>query len=92
MEKNFTIQDENGQLVNCRALFAFVGQQDNKNYIIFTKETEDLEATSYEIGAMTFTENEDGTLNYSPLEDDRQWLLVEGVLDLLQQGELQPMS
>ena len=83
-EKNtFTVMDENGKEVTCEVLFTFDSEETKKNYIVYTDNTTD-EDGNVRVYASTFDPNNENT-ELKPIETDREWKIVETILDSIQE-------
>lgn len=83
-EKNtFTVMDENGKEVTCEVLFTFDSEETKKNYIVYTDNTTDEEG-NVRVYASTFDPNTENT-ELKPIETDREWKIVETILDSIQE-------
>lgn len=83
-EKNtFTVMDENGKEVTCEVLFTFDSEETKKNYIVYTDNTTDEEG-NVRVYASTFDPNAENT-ELKPIETDREWKIVETILDSIQE-------
>ncbi|MDD2202880.1 MAG: DUF1292 domain-containing protein [Bacilli bacterium] len=85
-EKNiFTVIDDEGKEVQCEVLFTFDSDETGKHYIIYTDNTTD-EAGNTKVYASTFDpENEKTALG--AIETDKEWKIIETILDSLQDKE-----
>jgi len=85
-EKNiFTVIDEEGKEVHCEVLFTFDSDETGKHYIIYTDNTTDAEGNT-KVFASTFDpENEKTALG--AIETDKEWKIIETILDSLQNKE-----
>ena len=83
-EKNtFTVMDENGKEVTCEVLFTFDSEETKKNYIVYTDNTTDEEG-NVRVYASTFDPNSENT-ELKPIETDREWKIVETILESIQE-------
>lgn len=83
-EKNtFTVMDANGKEVTCEVLFTFDSEETKKNYIVYTDNTTDEEG-NVRVYASTFDPNSENT-ELKPIETDREWKIVETILDSIQE-------
>lgn len=83
-EKNtFTVMDENGKEVTCEVLFTFDSEETKKNYIVYTDNTTDEEG-NVRVYASTFDPSTENT-ELKPIETDREWKIVETILDSIQE-------
>ena len=83
-EKNtFTVLDENGKEVTCEVLFTFDSEETKKSYIVYTDNTTDDEG-NVKVYASTFDPNKENT-ELKPIESDREWKIVETILESIQE-------
>ena len=83
-EKNtFTVLDENGKEVTCEVLFTFDSEETKKNYIVYTDNTTDEEG-NVRVYASTFDPANE-TTELKPIETDREWKIVETILESIQE-------
>ena len=78
----FKVMDENGKEIECEVLFTFESTETNKNYIVYTDDTIDEDGNT-KVYASTYEPNEDD-LKLSPIESDKEWKIIETVLNELQ--------
>lgn len=83
-EKNtFTVLDENGKEVTCEVLFTFDSEETKKSYIVYTDNTTD-ESGNVRVYASIFEPNSENT-ELKPIETDREWKIVETILESIQE-------
>jgi len=83
-EKNtFTVMDENGKQVTCEVLFTFDSEETKKNYIVYTDNTTDEEGNVRVYASIYNPESE--TTELKPIETEREWKIVETILDSIQE-------
>lgn len=83
-EKNtFTVLDENGKEVTCEVLFTFDSEETKKSYMVYTDNTTDEEG-NVRVYASTFDPNAENT-ELKPIETDREWKIVETILESIQE-------
>lgn len=75
----FTVTDKNGKETEYEILFTFESEDTNKNYIVYTDNTVDDE-DMIKTYASIYEEN-DGVLKLSPITDDKEWNLVEKLIN-----------
>lgn len=78
----FKVMDENGKEIECEVLFTFESTETNKNYIVYTDDTTDEEGNT-KVYASTYEPNEED-LKLSPIESEKEWKIIETVLNELQ--------
>lgn len=83
-EKNvFTVLDENGKEVVCEVLFTFDSEETKKSYIVYTDNTTDEEG-NVKVYASIFDPKAD-SMELMPIESDREWKIVETILESIQE-------
>lgn len=75
----FTVTDKNGKETEYEILFTFESEDTNKNYIVYTDNSLDSD-DMIKTYASIYEEN-DGVLKLTPIEDDKEWNLVEKLID-----------
>jgi uncharacterized protein YrzB (UPF0473 family) len=75
----FTVTDKNGKETEYEILFTFESEDTNKNYIVYTDNTVD-DDDMIKTYASIYEEN-DGVLKLSPITDDKEWNLVEKLIN-----------
>ena len=79
----FKIIGDEGQEIDCEVLFTFESDETGKNYIVYTDNTLDEQGNT-KVYASIYTPNEENT-NLMPIETDKEWKIIETILDELQQ-------
>ncbi len=83
-EKNtFTVMDENGKEVTCEVLFTFDSEETRKSYIVYTDNTTDNDGNVRVYASIYNKESENTELK--PIESEREWKIVETILDSIQE-------
>ena len=83
MKKNtFSMLDENGNEVVYDVLFTFESEETNKNYIVYTDNSKD-EHGNVQVFASTY-DPEDPKGKLEAIETDKEWKIIETILDELQ--------
>ena len=86
MENNkmtFKIMNDDGKEIECEVLFTFESDETKKNYIVYTDNTLDEQGNT-KVYASIYNPNEENT-NLIPIETDKEWKIIETILDELQQ-------
>lgn len=78
----FTVTDEEGNNIECEALFTFESEETGKNYIAYTDNTEDEEG-NVKVYASIYTPDEENTM-LKPIESEKEWKIIETILNELQ--------
>ena len=82
-QMKFKVIDENGKEIECEVLFTFESDETNKNYIVYTDNTTD-EGGNTKVYASIYTPNSEN-LNLQPIETDKEWKIIETILNELQE-------
>ena len=83
-EKNtFTVLDDNGEEITCEVLFTFDSEETKKSYIVYTDNTTDDDG-NIRVYASIFNPESD-TTELKPIESDREWKIVETILESIQE-------
>ena len=79
----FKVMDEAGREVECEVLFTFESTETKKNYIVYTDNTTDSEGNT-KVYASIYNPGEED-LKLEPIETDKEWKIIETVLNELQE-------
>jgi len=80
-ENYFTLIDNDGNEKKMRVLYTFDLVETGKNYIVYTDDTKD-ENGLIKVYASCYKPNKK-TSDLMPIETDKEWKLVEGILNTL---------
>lgn len=84
MKKNsFSLIDEKGNEVIYDVLFTFENDETQKNYIVYTDNTKD-EIGNVQVYASTY-DPEDPNCKLEAIETDKEWKVIETILNTLQE-------
>ena len=84
MEENkFKIVDKNGQEIEFEVLFTFESDETKKNYMVYTDNTTDSDGNT-KVYASVF-EPEKEPLELLPVETEREWKIIETILESIQE-------
>lgn len=84
MEKNtFTVINNEGREVVCEVLFTFDSDETKKSYVVYTDNTKDQNG-NIQVYASTF-DPEGKTDDLSPIETEKEWKVIETILESLQE-------
>lgn len=75
----FTVTDKNGKDAEYEILFTFESEETNKKYIVYTNN--ELDKDDMIKTYASIYEEEDKLLKLTPIEDDKEWNLVEKLID-----------
>jgi len=78
----FTVNDENGNEVECEVLFTFESDETKKSYIVYTDNTVDEEGNT-KVYASIYTPGGE-TTNLLPIETEKEWKIIETILEEVQ--------
>lgn len=81
----FTVIDSNNKEIKYEILFTFESEDTNKSYIVYTDNEKDKDGY-IKTYASIYEENEDGVLKLTKIEDDKEWNVVEKVLEQATDG------
>lgn len=79
----FKIFNDEGEEIECEALFTFESDETGKNYIVYTDNTVDEEGNTKVYAGTYLPEDENMTLK--PIETDKEWKIIENILEELQE-------
>ncbi len=83
-EKNvFKVVDSDGKEITCEILFTFESEETNKNYMVYTDNSKDEDGNT-RVYASIYDPNSE-TKELLPIETDREWKVVETVLNSIQE-------
>lgn len=84
MEKNtFKIVTDEGKEIECNVLFTFDSDETGKSYIVYTDNSKD-ESGNTQVFASIF-KPEDENARMEPIESDKEWKVIETILETLQE-------
>lgn len=78
----FKVINDEGKEIECEVLFTFESDETNKNYIVYTDNTQDEEGNT-KVYASIYTPDQDET-KLLPIETEKEWKIIETILDELQ--------
>lgn len=74
----FTVTNKDGKETEFEILFTFESDETNKKYIVYTDNT--LDKDEYIKTYASIYEETDNVLKLTPIEDDKEWNLVEKLI------------
>ncbi len=84
-DKNrFTVINDEGREITCDVLFTFDSDETKKSYIVYTDNTKD-EKGNIQVYASIFDPNKEGDMELLPIETDKEWKVIETILESLQE-------
>lgn len=78
----FKVTNDEGKEVECEVLFTFESDETKKNYIVYTDNTLDEEGNT-KVYASIYEPEQDET-KLLPIESDKEWKIIETILEELQ--------
>ena len=81
---SFTVIGDNGKEIECEVLFTFESDETNKNYIVYTDNTIDEEGNT-KVYASIYEPNQED-LKLTPIETEKEWKIIETILNELQES------
>lgn len=79
----FKIFNDEGKEVECEVLFTFESDETNKNYMVYTDNTEDEEGNTKVYASIYNPDEEEPVLQ--PIETEKEWTIIETILKELQE-------
>ncbi len=78
----FKVLGEDGKELDCEVLFTFESDETNKKYMVYTDNTLD-EQNNTKVYAAIYNPEGEG-VNLSPIETEKEWKIVEAILEEVQ--------
>lgn len=78
----FTVINDKGKAVECEVLFTFESEATGKDYIVYTDNTIDEEGNT-KVFASIYEPNSDESKRL-PIETEKEWKIIEVILEELQ--------
>ena len=78
----FKVINDEGKEIECEVLFTFESDETKKNYIVYTDNTLDEEGNT-KVYASIYEPEQDET-KLLPIETDKEWKIIETILEELQ--------
>ena len=82
-ENKFKVIDKDGKELEFEVLFTFESDETNKNYMVYTDNTEDKDGNT-RVYASVFTPGKE-PIELLPVETEREWKIIETILDSIQE-------
>lgn len=79
---SFKVISDDGREIDCEVLFTFESDETGKNYIVYTDNTTDEEGNTKVYASIYNPEEENIAL--TPIETEKEWKIIETILDELQ--------
>lgn len=84
-EMYFTVLMDDGEEVLCEILFTFESEMTNKKYIVYTDSEVDDEGNT-KVYASVLSHMDGSVAKLLPIETDREWCIIETILDELKKN------
>lgn len=81
----FKIKNEEGNEIDCEALFTFESEETGKNYMVYTDGTIDEEGNTKVYAGIYEPDNKEGILQ--PIQTEEEWKIIETILEEIQNEE-----
>ena len=82
-ENTFKVIDREGKEIEFEILFTFESDETKKNYMVYTDNTKDDEGNTKVYASVFNPEAE--PLELLPVETEREWKIIETILDSIQE-------
>ena len=82
-KNQFTVINNEGKEVICDVLFTFDSDETGKSYIVYTDNTKDKEG-NIQVFASIFNPEDENT-ELLPIESEKEWKVIEAILESLQE-------
>ena len=82
-ENKFKVIDKDGKEIEFEVLFTFESDETKKNYMVYTDNTKDDEGNTKVYASVFNPEAE--PLELLPVETEREWKIIETILDSIQE-------
>lgn len=82
-ENTFKMVNEDGQEITCNVLFTFDSEETKKSYMAYTDNTYEEDGSIKAYAAVYHPE--DMSLGFEPIETEKEWKVVETILQTIQE-------
>lgn len=82
-ENTFKMMNENGEEITCNVLFTFDSDETKKSYIAYTDNTYEDDGSIKAYAAVYHPE--DLNKGFEPIETEKEWKVVETILETIQE-------
>jgi len=82
-KNKFTVIDKDGKEVECEVLFTFESEETEKNYIVYTDNTKDINGNVRVFASIYDPSREDSEL--MPIKSNKEWKIIETILESIQE-------
>ena len=79
----FKVINNEGKEITCDILFTFDSEETNKSYIVYTDNSKDIDGNVQVYASIYDPKQENPKLE--AIETDREWKIIETILDTLQE-------
>ena len=79
---SFKVTTDDGQQIECEVLFTFESDETKKNYIVYTDNTTDEDGNTKVYASIYNPDDEN--IKLLPIETDKEWKVIETILEELQ--------
>ena len=83
-QMTFKVVNDEGKEIECEVLFTFESDETKKNYIVYTDNTLDEEGNTKVYASIYDPEDKNEETKLIPIESDKEWKIIETILDELQ--------
>lgn len=83
--RKFIAYDDNGNEIECEIIMSYMCDANNKAYVFYTDNNYD-DNGNLNLYASRFLDDVDGELQLEDIEDDAEWNLLDGALELAKKG------
>ena len=83
-QMTFKVVNDEGKEIECEVLFTFESDETKKNYIVYTDNTLDEEGNTKVYASIYNPEDKSEETKLLPIEDEKEWKIIETILDELQ--------
>ncbi len=80
----FTIEDDDGNDMECEVLFAFESEETGKSYMVYTDNTLDDDGFT-KVYASVINPNEE-ELELTPVETEEEWAMIEQLIEEMEEN------
>ncbi len=80
---SFTVEDDNGNEMECEVLFTFECEENGKTYMVYTDNTLDEDGFTKVYASTVNPEEEE--LKLEPVETEEEWAMIEQMLEEMQE-------
>ena len=83
-QMTFKVVNDEGKEIECEVLFTFDSDETKKSYIVYTDNTLDTDGNTKVYASIYDPEDKSEQTKLLPIEDEKEWKIVETILDELQ--------